>query len=62
MEPTVALTAAAVATRRLLNFYTNVYVLPYRNPFLVRRRPVMSLDVVSGGRLIVGVAAGYLRT
>ncbi|GEM_PF-61476 len=59
MEPTVALTAAAVATRRLL-VHTNVYVLPYRNPFLAAKA-LASLDVVSGGRLIVGVAAGYLE-
>ncbi len=59
MEPTVALTAAACATRRLL-LHTNVYVLPYRNPFLAAKA-LASLDVVSGGRLVVGVAAGYLR-
>ena len=59
MEPTVALAAAAAATRRLL-LHTNVYVLPYRNPFIAAKS-LASLDVVSGGRLIVGVAAGYLR-
>ncbi|UDY36351.1 TIGR03619 family F420-dependent LLM class oxidoreductase [Dermatobacter hominis] len=59
MEPTVALATAAAATRRLL-LHTNVYVLPYRNPFMAAKS-LASLDVVSGGRLIVGVAAGYLR-
>lgn len=59
MEPAVALAVAAAATRRLL-LHTNVYVLPYRNPFLAAKS-LASLDVVSGGRLIVGVAAGYLR-
>lgn len=59
MEPTVALAVAATATDRLL-VHTNVYVLPYRNPFLAAKA-LASLDVVSGGRLIVGVAAGYLR-
>ncbi|MBS1837001.1 MAG: TIGR03619 family F420-dependent LLM class oxidoreductase, partial [Actinobacteria bacterium] len=59
MEPTVALAVAAAATRRLL-LHTNVYVLPYRNPFLAAKA-LASLDVVSSGRLIVGVAAGYLR-
>jgi probable F420-dependent oxidoreductase len=59
MEPTVALSVAAAATRQLL-VHTNVYVLPYRNPFLAAKA-LASLDVVSGGRLIVGVAAGYLR-
>lgn len=59
LEPTVALATAAAATRRLL-LHTNVYVLPYRNPFLAAKA-LASLDVVSGGRLIVGVAAGYLK-
>lgn len=59
MEPTVALATAAAATRKLL-LHTNVYVLPYRNPF-VAAKSLASLDVVSGGRLIVGVAAGYLK-
>ena len=59
MEPTVALAIAASSTHRLL-LHTNVYVLPYRNPFLAAKA-LASLDVVSGGRLIAGVAAGYLR-
>lgn len=59
MEPTVALATAAAATRHL-RLHTNVYVLPYRNPFLAAKS-LASLDVVSGGRLIVGVAAGYLK-
>lgn len=59
MEPTVALAVAAAATRHLL-VHTNVYVLPYRNPFLAAKA-LASLDVASAGRLIVGVAAGYLR-
>ncbi|MFN7150124.1 MAG: TIGR03619 family F420-dependent LLM class oxidoreductase [Microthrixaceae bacterium] len=59
LEPTVALAAAAVATRRLL-LHTNVYVLGYRNPFLAAKS-LATLDVVSDGRLIIGVAAGYLR-
>ncbi len=59
LEPTVALTMAAAATRRLL-LHTHIYVLGYRNPFLAAKA-LASLDVVSGGRLILGVAAGYLR-
>lgn len=59
LEPTVALAAAAAATRRLL-LHTNVYVLGYRNPFLAAKA-LATLDVVSDGRLIIGVAAGYLR-
>lgn len=59
LEPTVALAMAASATRRLL-LHTNVYVLPYRNPFLAAKA-LASVDVLSDGRLVVGVAAGYLR-
>ncbi|MDQ2678261.1 MAG: TIGR03619 family F420-dependent LLM class oxidoreductase [Actinomycetota bacterium] len=59
LEPTVALTAAAMVTRRI-RLHTNVYVLTYRNPLLAAKA-LASVDVVSGGRLTVGVAAGYLR-
>jgi probable F420-dependent oxidoreductase len=59
LDPFVALTAAATATARL-RLHTNVLVLPYRNPFLTAKAAA-SLDVVSGGRLILGVAAGYLE-
>ncbi len=59
LEPTVALTAAAVTTERL-KLHTHIYVLAYRNPFLAAKA-LASLDVVSGGRLILGVAAGYLK-
>jgi len=35
-------------------------VLPYRNPFL-SAKAAASLDVLSGGRFVFGVAAGYLE-
>ena len=59
LDPFVALAFAAAATRRLL-LLTNVLVLPYRNPFLVAKAAA-TLDVASGGRLVLGVAAGYLE-
>ena len=59
LEPTVALAVAATATTGLL-LHTHVYILGYRNPFLAAKS-LASLDVVSGGRLVLGVAAGYLR-
>lgn len=59
LEPTVVLALAAAATRRLL-VHTNVYVLPYRNPFLAAKA-LATLDLVADGRLIAGVAAGYQR-
>ena len=59
LDPFVALAAAAAATQRL-RLHTNILVLPYRNPFLLAKAAA-SLDVVSGGRLILGVGAGYLE-
>lgn len=59
LEPTVALSFAAAATS-FVRLHTNIFVLAYRNPFLAAKA-LASLDVLSGGRLICGVAAGYLR-
>jgi len=59
LDPFVALSFAAAATSRL-RLLTHVYVLAYRNPFLTAKG-AMTLDVLSGGRLILGTAAGYLR-
>ena len=58
-EPTVALAFAAASTERLL-LHTHIYVAAYRNPFLAATA-LGSLDQLSGHRLIVGLAAGYLR-
>jgi probable F420-dependent oxidoreductase len=59
LDPFVALSFAAAATTRL-RVQTHVMILAYRNPFLAAKS-VLSLDVLSGGRVILGVAAGYLR-
>lgn len=59
LEPTVALSFAAAAASSI-RLHTNIFVLAYRNPFLAAKA-LASLDVLSGGRLICGVAAGYLR-
>jgi probable F420-dependent oxidoreductase len=59
LDPFVALAFAAAATERIA-LQTHILVLPYRNPFLAAKS-ALSLDVLSGGRLILGVAAGYLR-
>jgi probable F420-dependent oxidoreductase len=59
LDPFVALAFAAAATTRV-RLLTFIYVLPYRNPFL-SAKAVASLDAASGGRVIFGVAAGYLE-
>jgi probable F420-dependent oxidoreductase len=60
LDPFVALSFAAAATS-VLRVQTHILVLPYRNPFLIAKAAA-SLDVLSGGRLILGVAAGYLES
>jgi len=49
--------AAVTSTIRLLTY---VLVPPYRNPFLTAHQ-VATLDVLSDGRLTVGLGTGYLR-
>lgn len=59
LDPFVALSFVAAATQRL-RVQTNITVLGYRNPFILAKA-VATLDVLSGGRVILGVAAGYLK-
>ncbi len=58
LDPFVALTVAATVTTRL-RLHTNLVILAYRNPF-ISAKAIATLDVVSGGRVIVGTGAGYL--
>ena len=57
-EPMVALTAAAAATTRL-RLQTGVLGNDYRHPVLVHRMAAL-LDVVSDGRLVLGLGAGWM--
>lgn len=59
LDPIAALSFMAGVTSRI-RLLTNLYVLPFRNPYL-SAKALGSLDIVSGGRLIAGVGAGYLR-
>ena len=59
LDPFVPLSFAAAATTRL-RLLTHILVLPYRNPFMTAKS-VLSLDVLSGGRIILGAASGYLQ-
>ncbi len=59
LDPFVALSFAAAATTTL-RLQTYIFVAGYRNPFL-SAKSALSLDLLSGGRLTLGVAAGYLK-
>jgi probable F420-dependent oxidoreductase len=59
-EPMVALTAAAGATTRL-RLQTGVLGNDYRHPVLVHRMAAL-LDVLSEGRLVLGLGAGWMTT
>ena len=59
LDPMVVLAVAGAVTTTL-RLQTHVFVLAYRNPFL-SAKSVLSLDRMSGGRVILGVASGYLR-
>lgn len=58
LDIAVSLTLIAAHTRTL-RLGSGIIVLPQRNP-LVLAKELASVDVVSGGRLIAGVGAGYL--
>jgi probable F420-dependent oxidoreductase len=57
LDPFVALTAAAAVTERL-RLGTGVCLVVERDP-IVLAKEVSSLDVLSGGRVILGVGAGW---
>jgi len=57
-DPLVTLAVAAGATSRV-RLGTTVLIVPYRNP-VVTAKMVSSLDALSGGRVILGVGAGWL--
>jgi probable F420-dependent oxidoreductase len=59
LEPLIALTWAAAATRRV-GLGTTVLVLPLRPPVLLAKM-LGSLDLMSGGRLVIGAASGWLK-
>jgi len=60
VEPMVALTAAAGLTTRL-RLQTGVLCNDYRHPVLVHRMAA-TLDMVSGGRFVLGLGAGWLHS
>jgi probable F420-dependent oxidoreductase len=59
LDPLVALAHLAAHTERIL-LGTGVIVLPQRNPVVLAKQ-VASLDVLSRGRLILGIGVAYLE-
>jgi len=58
-DPFIALTAVALVTKRI-KLGTGICLLPERDP-LVTAKVIASLDLYSGGRVILGVGAGWLK-
>jgi len=58
LEPLSMLCFLAGATSRI-RFGPSVLVLPYRNPVLTAKM-LATIDVLSGGRLLVGVGVGWM--
>ncbi len=58
-DPFVLLGHLAAVTSRV-QLCTGVYILPLRNPFVTARAAV-TVDMLSGGRLILGVGIGWLK-
>jgi probable F420-dependent oxidoreductase len=59
LDPLAVLPWLAAATERV-SLGTSVVILPYRTPIPVAKL-LASVDVLSGGRLIVGVAIGWME-
>jgi probable F420-dependent oxidoreductase len=59
LDPLVALAHLAAHTERI-RLGTGVIVLPQRNPVVLAKQ-VASLDVLCGGRLILGIGVAYLE-
>ncbi|RZK00842.1 MAG: TIGR03619 family F420-dependent LLM class oxidoreductase [Novosphingobium sp.] len=60
LDPFAGLAFVAAASSRLM-LHTNIVVLGYRSP-LVTAKAAATVQVLSGGRLILGVGVGYQKT
>jgi probable F420-dependent oxidoreductase len=59
LDPLVHLAYVAAVTETI-ELGTGIVILPQRNPVVLAKQAA-SLDVLSGGRLLLGVGAGYLE-
>src|SRR4051794_18748496 len=60
LDPFVAFGAAAAVTSRI-RLITHLAVAPYHNPLLLGKAAA-TVDLMSGGRMTLGLGAGYLKT
>jgi probable F420-dependent oxidoreductase len=60
LDPFAALSFVTAVTTEI-RLIPNIVVLPYRNPFVVAKAAA-TLDALSGGRFVLSVATGYLRS
>ena len=59
MDPFVVLSVAAAVTKHI-KLGTGICLLPEREP-IVTAKTIATLDVISGGRVLLGVGGGWLR-
>ena len=59
LDPLVALSFVAAVTTRI-DLATGIVILPQRHPVVLAKQAA-SLDVLSNGRFVLGVGAGYLE-
>lgn len=59
LDPLTALAFVAACSTRL-KLFTNILVLPFRNPFLAAKAAA-TLQIMSDDRLLLGVGVGYQR-
>jgi len=59
LDPLVTLAAIASRTSRVL-LGTGVYLLPLRHP-VINAKLALSVDILSGGRLLFGIGLGWIR-
>lgn len=58
-DPLITLGFVSATTKKIA-LGTSVLILPYRNP-VVTAKMISTLDTLSGGRVVVGVGAGWLE-
>ena len=59
LDPFVTLSVAAAVTKRI-RLGTGICLLPEREP-LMTAKTIATLDVISGGRVVLGVGGGWLK-